>query len=463
MSARSGRVLAAIFGITWLGAVALAVYCGAMAAHASASQLAGLLVAVYLALWGWYFSRSRHGATGNAARFLACTTSIVAALVVLETAALLSGVDYRRVFLTPTEPWERPRNRPDPALLYVRNGPRHIRRRLVGNDIATLAGGKDLKIHQCNVRYDQKGFRNASEMSSADVIVLGDSFIEGSHVSDAELVTAQLQALLSRTVANLGRIGDGPQQELAVLRRYGLGLQPRTCVWSFYEGNDLRDSQEYELNQAKVRRYSERSRLQLVSERSFTRNCLEYLIRTWLDPRPRPPARLYAGRFESSPAGPLELFFGSDDYYDQDSKGGMRDQSPELGRVHAVLAQAHELCRRHGIDLVVVFIPTKFRVYHDLCHFDHDSPCLSWPADGLPNELAELVGQVSTEIGYVDLTPRFRAAAAHGSLVYLPDDTHWTSEGHRLAANAIGECLKSRPALTRPALADRPLPPASRR
>ena len=39
------------------------------------------------------------------------------------------------------------------------------------------------------------------------------------------------------------------------------------------------------------------------------------------------------------------------------------------------------------------------------------------------------VAEVSAEIGYLDLTPRFHAEAAAGGLVYLPDDTHWSAEG----------------------------------
>jgi hypothetical protein len=449
MSAHSERALTAVFRVGWLGGLALAVFCGATASGANSRQLAGLLVAAYLGVWGPYFVRAPHAAAGKAARFLACTMSIAIVVAAFEAASVFSLVDYRRIFLTPDEPWERQGNRPDPELLYVNTGRRHIQRRVTGNDLGALSGGRPSKIYQCDVRYDQNGFRNAADAGSADLIVVGDSFVEGSHVSDAEVITSRLQALLNQTVANLGRIGYGPQQELEVLRRYGLGLRPRTCVWCFYDGNDLRDSERYERDQAEVLRYGRRSQLQLLLERTFTRNCLEYAIRTWLDPPPRPPARLYAGRFDGSSGALLDLFFGSDDYYDEHSPAGVRDHSPELDRVRTVLAHAHELCRRQEIDLVVVFVPTKFRVYRDLCRFDPASPCRSWPADGLPRVLADLVRSTSSQIGYLDLTPSLHAAAADGSLVYLPDDTHWTSDGHRVAALAIGDYLRSRPTLAR--------------
>jgi hypothetical protein len=47
------------------------------------------------------------------------------------------------------------------------------------------------------------------------------------------------------SVANLGQSGYGPQQELAVLKRYGCPPYDRNTSWVFYEGNDLLDVQEY--------------------------------------------------------------------------------------------------------------------------------------------------------------------------------------------------------------------------
>jgi hypothetical protein len=41
------------------------------------------------------------------------------------------------------------------------------------------------------------------------------------------------------------------------------------------------------------------------------------------------------------------------------------------------------------------------------------------------------------------LTPRFRAEAASGALLYLPDDGHWTAEGHDRAAAALAELLRA--------------------
>ena len=77
------------------------------------------------------------------------------------------------------------------------------------------------------IRYDRNGFRNAKTLETAEVVVIGDSYVEGYLMSDEHLLTTHLSKLQGMSVANLGHSGYGPQQELAVLRRFGLPLKPK--------------------------------------------------------------------------------------------------------------------------------------------------------------------------------------------------------------------------------------------
>ena len=90
------------------------------------------------------------------------------------------------------------------------------------------------------------GSATAEDLSRAEVVVLGDSFVEGGLVAADDLMTATLGRLLGCQVANLGQSAYGPQQMLAVLKRYAMPLRPRLCIWTFYEGNDLDDVERYE-------------------------------------------------------------------------------------------------------------------------------------------------------------------------------------------------------------------------
>ncbi len=445
-----------VFSLGWLGVLAMALRLGATAHGINPEQLLSLLVSSYMGAWGLVFFLSRQGRVGDAARFLACTGSILLVVALVEVPAALGWVDYRSVFATPTPTWRRPGYRADPELIYVREGNRQARWNCVGSEIYSLRGTPPAKTYRCDLQLDSDGFRNPPGVNPADVAVIGDSLIEGVHVDASELITAHLARLTGRTVANLGRSGYGPEQELGVLRRYALARKARTCVWAFYEGNDLQDLHEYESQRKEIRWILQGGRSDSLYGRGFVRNALAFSIRTWLRPEPRRPARLFTGWFDDGSGQPVPIYFGSGVQHGDGDPPLPREHAPELDRVRSILAEAHSLCRQHGVELVVVFIPSRFRVYRNLCAFDPNSPCRSWPVDDLPGALGSAVAAVSAEVRFLDLTPRFQAEAAGGALLYLPDDPHWTAAGHRLAAQVLADALPSSPSRGASPVAMRP-------
>jgi hypothetical protein len=445
LTERTSRRLRIGFTAAWMGCLFVAARATATAHDTHPEHLLGLLPIAYMAAWAPLFLLSRSSRFQTAARFLVCTASIAACLGAFELLAVFGGVDYRAVFSTPTPPWRRPGNRPDPELLYVKQGPSRTRLEFRGAELSRLRGGPPGRVYCCDVHLDCNGFRNPTETASADVVVIGDSFIEGLQVDESELVTTRLSELLGKRVANLGRTSYGPQQELHVLRRYGLSLSPRTCIWAFYEGNDLQDLNAYEAESANIARILSPDPARMRYECGFVRNALGYVLRSWIHPDPGLPARLYSGRLVNASGPARELYFATGV---QHGEGGPRlprgEETPEVQRLLHVLEQAEELCRRQGMDLVVAYVPAKFRVYRDFCRFSPDSPCLNWPIDGLAATLERAIHRRCLEVGFVDLTPAFIAAASAGSMLYLADDTHWSAEGHRLAAQVLADCLKRR-------------------
>jgi hypothetical protein len=450
-TARRRRVVRVLFTAGWVGVLSAALRTGATAFDVNPEQLMGLLAAGYLAAWGLVFFLAARGPEWSATRFVACTFAVLAALVIIEAPTLLGAVDYRSVFKTPTPPWRRPGYRPDPELIYARTGPRRMRETFGGAELHQLRGAAPWQTYRCDVELDRNGFRNPVDLRQADVVLVGDSFVEGLHVADGALVTARLASALGTTVANLGRSGYGPQQELHLLRRYGLPLRPGTLVWAFYEGNDLQDVNAYDSYQRDLRWIVRGDAQAGFYSRCFTRNALVFAIRTWLRPPPKRPAEQYCGRFARGSGTPVTMYFATGVQHGDGGPALPRSGAPELGRVRDVLAQAHALCRSEGIDLVVVFVPAKYRVYRDQCVFDRAAACRDWPLDDLPGAVGTAVASISDTIGYVDLTPRFCALASSGALLYLPDDPHWTADGHRAAAAALADYLRAR----RPATAAR--------
>jgi hypothetical protein len=116
-------------------------------------------------------------------------------------------------------------------------------------------------------------------------------------------------------------------------------------------------------------------------------------------------------------------------------------QLDALARFDSILRRAHELTSGRGVRLVLMYIPTKFRVYRDHMVWPELSIPAHWAGNDLPQRVEAMVGAISPAMGFFDLTPAFRAAAARGEMVYLAQDTHWTPDGHRVAATALASYL----------------------
>src|SRR5262249_43494854 len=119
-----------------------------------------------------------------------------------------------------------------------------------------------------------------------------------------------------------------------------------------------------------------------------------------------------------------------------------------LEELRTILSQANELCRTRGIRFLVVFAPTKFRVYHGVTEFEADAQPGYWVINDLPERVRAIVRDSLNGAEYLDLTGPLTDAAKRGLLVYWASDSHWSGEGHRVAADAIATALDAESART---------------
>jgi len=99
--------------------------------------------------------------------------------------------------------------------------------------------------------------------------------------------------------------------------------------------------------------------------------------------------------------------------------------------------------RQRGIEVVFVYVPIKYRIFRDVIALPEGSPMQRWDVwHLLPVRFQEFCASAS--VPCVDLTDRFRQAVQQGRLPYPPNDTHWSPEGHRLAAAALEDVLRER-------------------
>ena len=402
----------------------------------STGHLIDNLVAGYLLAWGLYAFVSDLPRMEIRARFVLMTLVGVAILGVAELLGVIGIVNYQALLGTPGRTWwDRPGYMRDPELVY-RHVPHHRERGsfLRGNigEALCLPANPPTVF---DLRYDHNGFRNEEDRDRADVVVIGDSYVESSMLPSSDLLTATLAGRLQTFVANLGVNGYGPEQELTVLKRYALGLQPKTIVWVFFEGNDLLQlgTDDDDLLQSfpeAVSRHDDHwvrslTRNLLVASRKMARGCVPH--RTFLQ---------YRGRFQSADGERTELFF-----WEKPGPLKIKDRD-RLDRLRTIVAEAQDLSRQHGFRFVVAFAPASYRVHHDLNNFEPSTPQMqTWPLGNLPEEFEQMLQAVSPDIEFIDLTVALREAAAAGVLTYFPDDTHWTAEGQRVVGEAIHQAL----------------------
>ena len=363
------------------------------------------------------------------ARVVAASAAALATLALLEAPAVVFGHDYGMTFGThDNDTWlqlARGINRRDDELIHV-HWPHSRFRGTVAGNLAWL--GLPLRSrYDVDVQHDRNGFRNDVDFTEAQVVAIGDSFVEGAETDKSKTVVAELGRRLRTPAVNLGQSGYGPQQELVVLKRYGLPLSPRVVVWFLFGGNDLSDVDTYEWRREHL---DEFLAPQPVSSRLFSRNALAAIARLTT------PARRTASRVAKN----HEVVFTR------------ADGTPELIYLDAVegpwtahqwevtsttLVDARNLSARAGADLLVVFIPRKQRVYQGYIQAPTKSFANTWK----PNNLPEVLGAFSAAngIAFLDSTVPLRRAVAAGESVYLPDDVHWNPAGHRVVAEAVAD------------------------
>jgi SGNH hydrolase-like domain, acetyltransferase AlgX len=402
------------------------------------------LVAGYLMAWGLYAMLSDVSRAEVGKRFILTTVAIASCFVIAEGGVLLGVADYRSVFGTfdIKHALSVAGRRFDPELQWVHDPYYEFEADYQGNLGRGMCIPPD-PSRRIKIQYDQNGFRNSREMTGAEVVVIGDSYVEAAMTPDAALVTSVLARLQGKRVANLGSSGYGPPQELGVLKRYGFSFNPDTVIWAFYEGNDVSDMKEYEKKLTTLS--GESAFWQDFWFRSLSRNLLALYFRSTI--RECVPSRRikpYRAKFTDSAEAVSPVFFAPPD--DVDSF----HSEDELRRAASYIAEAARLCRERNIRFIVAFVPDKYRVYAGLSNVALITEELrSWKLDDSPARLERILAAMISGLEYLDLTLALKSESRRGVPTYLSDDTHWSVEGHRVVAEALHLAIES-PALGGP-------------
>ncbi len=315
----------------------------------------------------------------------------------------------------------------------------------------------------CTLQTDRRGFRNQTDFQQYDVVVLGDSFAEGSNVSSEHPWPVRLAALGGLTVYNLGMSGYDPVHYLSSLEEYGLPLHPRFVLCMVYEGNDFRSAK----SDRKRIRPSLSKRLKHYLKQSPIIQASDRLLIDTFGPIN---SAGYVPGLEMLDWLPLAIPDGDRARHYAFAPKQLRDlyQSPEEFALdkhwlnpRGQLQKMNKLCGQADCRFVVVFAPTKAHAVIPLV------------ADRLPAEkarsftairykgqlpeptrfLSNLVMWADAKesvirqwcrresIPFIGLTQALQRAALAGRQVYYTYDQHWTPLGHQVVAQAVNDYL----------------------
>ena len=225
---------------------------------------------------------------------------------------------------------------------------------------------------------DERGYRNQSALTSADVLVVGDSQAWGFAVEVSQAFAAAFAREEGLPTYQMANGSYGPVQYCELLRR-GLGLSPKLVVVSVYFGNDLIDAVDYaglegaESIRTKGRSYSIRDISELASRRqpNLTMAGVDAVLgasRLLGAAGMVVKSRLRGGVLESQPGAKFfshptaaTVFLPSYRMVTVDPQNptvvdGLAVTSRCLGEIAA-------RCAEHGVRCVVLSIPTKEFTY----------------------------------------------------------------------------------------------------
>lgn len=310
----------------------------------------------------------------------------------------------------------------------------------------------------CTLNSDERGYRNVDLKKSYDVITLGDSFTEGSNVSNEDVWVSRFAAATGKNVYNLGMTGYGPVHYLASLNQHGLSLAGEHVVCMIYEGNDFRTA-ERELGPENPSLWD---RVSQYADRSPIRMTIDRVIQTTLASDVSKPDPKLVELFSWLPlmvpegAGAHPYAFGPKALFEHSQSADIFELSSEWERARGYLDEIKSACEAKCVKLTVAFAPTKAHVVLPLVRgrlpIDKLQELAGMRSDWIPTADVfekQLFGNLnaretvvrgwcaSNDVPFVSTTEALRQAVADGVHAYFTYDHHWTPAGHRVVADLI--------------------------
>ena len=315
---------------------------------------------------------------------------------------------------------------------------------------------------------DRDGFVNDSVLDKCDVFVVGDSYVTPP-VPYPSYWTSVFKQKTGKSVYNAGTASYSMQQELLVLRKYGLDKEPGMVVWGYFQGNDLLEAEifdQYKKSGLAWREYCWESHKLGDKPFPYNRPLVQFLMVLagrfgYVDAYTR--ARGYQVPCALTASGKSKTYAFYRNYMScaSHSREDIADSRGwEICCTSLKAAKAE--CDKIGARFVVVYFPAKITVlfeqmeneydwevyYRYLCHRTDVSIDSATQARELISQnrgaQCELLARFCEQNGidFVDTTQSLKDAAQAGRWPYYSYDTHLNIEGNRVVAETLADYLK---------------------
>lgn len=329
--------------------------------------------------------------------------------------------------------------------------------------------------------FRNNGFRNGSAgselLSQYDIVVTGDSFAAGSHVSDEQAWTSLLQQRVNSTLYNLGVSGSDPGNYYNNFMLLGKQFKPKLVLFMIYEGNDFKKltplvtigSEETPATKKSPGEKSFGEELAYLAAASPVTKGLQRFSAEVLEPaRSNAPVPGYGEAVGFMPirldTGVRPHYYGFEPkrlIYLYETKENFR-QSRSWQGVVDIMQRLVTLGEQEGFKVLFLYAPSTPHVVmplvKDQIPADQLRNFAAYEEEGLPeaetfkttvfdgmdNEqevfLEHCVGQ---HLDCLALTKALQEATAKGEQMYYSYDQHWTPEGNRVVAETVAGFLLS--------------------
>jgi alginate O-acetyltransferase complex protein AlgJ len=257
---------------------------------------------------------------------------------------------------------------------------------------------------------DKYGFRNDKFDNSPDIVIIGDSFIAGTSLSQDETISNQLINLNKKLVVyNMAPSSISTLDYYLKTRKIN---KPRIIIYSMVERNLPNPIKIYQSNFFKE---TFKNVIEFGNFNEYLDRAFKFSFIKWL-----------TARFHDSKGSGIPSKENSHMFFLQGSS--QKHSADDLNESARVIISYKKYCDSLGVDFLFLPMPDKESVYFELVPFDKQPQYLS-QLDSILN-----TAHVST-INTLEIYNEYRKTS--NSLLYHYDDTHWNANATRIISKEI--------------------------